>query len=477
MKSRSFLSASFRAFGLLAFALVGLSPCGAQVINIKDQLELFADDYVIEELKGGAQKHLCQPEPKEVVLTTDAPWEGNSSEFFTVFQDGEIYRMYFRAGAFDFTANKPLREDVTCMMESKDGITWVRPNVGIFDFEGTKENNIVWMGDSAIHNFTPFKDGNPAAPPEARYKAIAEKRAPRGYESADGVHWRRAGDKPLVTDGTFDSQNLAFWDSYRNEYRMYWRTNPFYPGGFQSRSIATATSPDFVNWGAPQPLRYPGKEEPKELWDMQLYTSGVQPYFRAPHLFVGFPTRVLKRYRSEVLFMISRDGVNFFRWDEPAIPSTAPQDRGGNRGNFMAWGMLQLPGKPDEISVYATEGGREVGPYRRLRRFAYRLDGFVRVGAGAEGGEVVTKALLFSGTELTLNYKAHEGGEVRVEFQNETGGVIKGFSAQDCDPLTGDSTRAIVKWKGKSDLSGAPSQEAVRVRFVLKNADLYSLKF
>ncbi|MDP6063302.1 MAG: hypothetical protein QGI49_00695, partial [SAR202 cluster bacterium] len=49
-------------------------------------------------------------------------------------------------------------------------------------------------------------------------------------------------DEPIITDGKFDSQNLIFWDSVRNEYREYHRA--FRDG----RDIKTAISQDFTNW-------------------------------------------------------------------------------------------------------------------------------------------------------------------------------------------------------------------------------------
>ncbi len=458
-------------------------PALAQVINIEDRVELFADDFLVEKLEGGVRRVVQKPEPKEVVMTFDAAWESNSVGMVTVFADGDRYRMYYRGGR----SSGEKKAEVTCTAESRDGIAWERPTLNLFDWEGSKANNIVWAGDSATHNFAPFKDGNPEAPASARYKAIGQSRAPRAYESADGIHWKLVLDKGLVTKGTFDSHNIAFWDAFRSEYRMYWRFNPKSEGGpLHDRAIRTATSPDFTAWGTPRDVRYPGIPEP-ETWEQtaQLYTSGVLPYFRAPQIYVGFPTRFIlvkvgqaegkKSYSTEPQLMMSRDGVNFQRWEEPVIPQTAPADRGGNRSNFMAWGMVQLPGKPDEISVYAKENYMAQTPVR-LRRFVYRLDGFVALEADASGGEVLTPALLFSGSELKLNYRAKPGGEVRVELQGETGNPLEGYTLAECEPLTGDSTRAVVRWKAGADLSKAAAQGSVRLRFVVKNAELFSVQ-
>lgn len=87
--------------------------------------------------------------------------------------------------------------------------------------------------------------------------------------------------------------------------------------------------------------------------------------------------------------MTSRDGTKFHRYAEAVIPRTAPKDRNHNRSNYMAWGMFQLPGKPNEISVYASENYYEPTP-GRVRRFVYRVDGFVALRGGEEGGQVTT---------------------------------------------------------------------------------------
>ena len=111
----------------------------------------------------------------------------------------------------------------------------------------------------------------------------------------------------------------------------------------------------------------------------------------------------------EPIFMSSRDGITFDRWNEPVIPQTAPEDRDGNRSNYMTNGLVVLPENDREYAVYATEAYYS-GPDSRVRRFTYRLDGFVSLHAGDEGGTMVTKPLIYSGDHLSLNFKTSEGG-------------------------------------------------------------------
>lgn len=463
---------------LLFFVAFSPLAANAEPVSMGNRLELFADEFLIEE-KSGVEFQVHRPEPGEVVLTAGEPWEGNTSGYFGVFQDGDIYRMVYRGWKHDSgDIKKVIHPEVTCMAVSKDGIYWEKPNLGVREFEGSKENNIIMTG-MGCHNFTAFLDKNPDADPKAKYKAVGsddwfaaaakgeakpkKKRGLYAFQSPDCIHWELATEKPVIFDGAFDSQNLAFWDEDRKEYRAYWRIF-----ANKVRAIRTATSKDFIHWENQADLTYVEGTPVQHL-----YTNAIQKYIRAPHLFVGFPTRFLpdEGQRVEPIFMISRDGVEFTRYNEPVIPEDAPKDRKGNRSNYMTWGMLSLPEKPDEISVYATEAYYGSVP-GRVRRFVYRVDGFVSLHAGEAGGEIVTKPVTFDGSTLTLNYAADPGGSVEVALLDESGKPVSGYSAT----LTGDSVAADVKWKGGSglaELSGKP----VKMRFRIENADLYSMRF
>ena len=429
-------------------------------VDVGNRLELFIDDHLIESTEGDVSRQLVLPEPQEVVFETGEPWEGNTSGYYTVFQDGDLYRMIYRGWQHD-EKMKATHREVTCYAESKDGIHWTKPKLGLFDWNGSKDNNIVWLSPGT-HNFTAFRDANPAARAESRYKAFGGIGDFGGglvpFESSDAVHWKQTQKKPVITHGAFDSQNLAFWDTDRGEYRAYWR---YFGNGV--RAIRTATSKDFIHWENEADLAYP-KDTPNE----HLYTNAIQKYFRAPHLFIGFPTRYEpKSQQVEPIFMSSRDGVTFHRYAEPVIPRTAPKDRNHNRSNYMVWGMFQLPGKPNEIAVYGTENYYESTP-GRVRRFAYRVDGFVALRGGADGGRVTTKPLAFKGQQLLLNYLVKPDGALTVEVLNAAGEVTGRSKV-----LSGNVVDAPVVWDQTPELGAG----TVRLRFTVKNADVYSLRF
>ena len=478
--------------------------------HIGSRLELFVDEALIESMTGQVSLRMHRPERREVVLRTDAPWEGNASAFQSVFKDGDLYRMYYR-GLHYRHSGEPAQslEDhpwMLCYAESDDGIHWRKPELDLFEFNGSKANNIILtpeflkdIGGDPAHTAT-FKDANPDCPADQRYKIVIVGQKPRGLHvlaSADGIRFKPISGKPSVTKGAFDSQNLMFWDPIRCEYREYHRS--FADG---VRGIMTATSKDILNFPEPVWLEFPGAA--KE----HLYTNQVQPYYRAPHIFMGFPMRYNDRGWSEstlnlpeleerlvrakssrrygtavtdALFMTSRDGRVFKRWPEAFIrPGPAKKDTWTYGDNFVFWGMVEtashLPSAPNDISLYASEGYWR-GASTSVRRYAIRIDGFVSAHAPAAGGEIITRPLVFEGGNLTLNLATSGAGSVQVEIQDANGNPIKGYTLDDCPEIYGDDICYTVRWKQKGGdlrpLAGKP----VRLHFVLKDADLYAFQF
>ena len=470
----------------------------ANVLEIGSRRELFVDDFLIERLDG-ARRVLHHPTPREVSLVRDQPWEGNVSGYTTLFQDGDLYRMYYRGTHTIYTEGKvtsPHRE-LVCYAESQDGIRWSRPELGLIEFDGSTKNNIIWDGVGS-HNFTPFKDANPDCPSEAKYKAVGSGGGKHGlfaFQSADGVHWKPIADEPVITKGAFDSQNLAFWDTTRGQYRAYVRD--FREG----RDVRTCTSEDFVRWTDPVFLEYsPGRVS-------QLYTNGVTPYYRAPHVFLGFPTRYVDHgwaestkqlpqleYRllvassnrrqgtafTDGMLMSSRDGLRFHVWPESFIRPGIQRPGSWFYGdNYQNWGLVEtkspLDGAPNELSIYVSEAGRQPEG-NRLRRHTLRIDGFVSVQAPLRGGELVTRPLVFEGDRLEINFSTSAAGSIQVEIQDEQGQAIPGYALSDCAEIFGDRLDQVVSWADKPEL-GPLAGKPVRLKFVLKDADLYSIRF
>jgi len=89
---------------------------------------------------------------------------------------------------------------------------------------------------------------------------------------------------------------------------------------------------------------------------------------------------------------------------------------------------------------------------------------------------MITKPVVFSGKELTINYATSAAGTVLVEIQDEAGQPIPGYSLADCPEIFGDHIERVVSWNDGTDVSTLAGR-SVRLRFVLQDADLYSIQF
>ena len=177
--------------------------------------------------------------------------------------------------------------------------------------------------------------------------------------------------------------------------------------------------------------------------------------------------------------MSSRDGIVFQRWGEALIRPGLNRERWGNRCNYVWHGIIEtpseVPGAPNEWSIYSTEGYYE-GAMNHVRRFTVRMDGFVSVNAPLAGGEIVTRPLTFRGSRLELNVSTAAAGAMRVEIQTPEGRPVQGFAAADCEEIWGDAIERNVLWKDQPDLAALAGQP-IRLRFTMNDADLYSFRF
>ncbi len=432
-------------------------------VDVSSRLELLVDDFLIESMKDVELK-LQHPTPREIAVYCNAPWEGPISFYVTVFKDDDRYRMYYRGENRE--GGPPA---VTSYAESRDGIRWEKPPLGVFEFGGSKKNSIVWDGEGT-HNFAPFKDSNPAAPDTERYKALAG--GPLiAFASEDGIHWRKMREEPVITKGKFDSQNLAFWDTEQGCYAAYFRDSR---DGF--RDIRRCTSADFVNWSEPEWLDY------GDVLQEHLYTNATTPYFRAPHIYLAFPKRFVPSRKavdehpnpgvSDGVFMTSRDGIHWHRWMEAFLRPGLDCNNWTERNNHIAYGVV--PTGKEEISIYWVEHYRH--PTCHIRRGTLRTDGFVSVHAPYADGELLTKLLKFKGSELVINYSTSAVGSIRVEIRDEQGKPIPGYTLDESPEIYGDEIERVVAWSNGPDVSTLAGRP-VRLRFLMRDADLYSIRF
>ncbi len=476
------LSTSALSCLILSLCVVLQAAGSDDVVDIGNRLEPFVDGRLIDQLTD-ARLTPHAPQPREVVLKFDQPWEGLYSGYTTVLKAGKMFRLYYRGMP---AARHALDTEVACVAESEDGIHWTKPKLGLFEVQGTKDNNVVLARHRACHNFAPFLDTNPDAPADQRYKALGGTGAPGliAFVSPDGIRWTELQKEPVITKGAFDSQNNAFWSESEQQYVCYFRV--FRDG---KRWIARTTSEDLIHWAEPVDLELDGK--PRQ----HLYTNQIHPYVRAPHIYIGLPTRFFPGRRvvteeeakaigtpternyandcTDILLCSARGGTELKRmFLEAFIRPGVDLRNWTSRANYAARGIVETG--PGELSIYVKHNSGY--PAVHMRRYTLRLDGFVSVRAPYAGGEMITKPITYTGNRLTINYATSAAGGLKVEIQTPDGKPIEGFALGDCPEIIGDRIEDTVRWKDGEDVSQLAGKP-VRLRFVMNDADLYSIRF
>lgn len=457
--------------------------------DIGSRLELFVDHFLIDELKN-TRLILHSPIDQGPVLYFDKPWEGPFCGYVTILKDKDKFRLYYRglpkAGKDGSTA------ETTCYAESIDGINWTKPVLGIYEVDGTLNNNVV-LADHApfSHNFSPFIDQKPGISETEHYKAIAgtERTGLVGFKSADGIRWQKVSEGPLITKGAmrgpFDSQNLAFWSTVENRYICYFRS--WTTGETRYRTVSRTSSKDFIHWEEPVEMNF--GDTPRE----HLYTNQTAPYFRAPHIYISIAARFMPQRQvlteeqalelnvnpkyfkdcSDAVLMTTRGGNKYDRtFMESFIRPGIGLQNWVSRSNYPALNVVQT--SPDEMSIYVNQDYAQ--PTAHLHRYTLRIDGFTSINAPYNGGEMITKAFRFTGDKLLLNFSTSAAGFIKIEILDHEGNPLEGFELKNASEIIGNEIEKVVIWSGDPDLkklNGVP----VRLRFVMKDADLYSIRF
>jgi hypothetical protein len=469
----------------LIVSFVGLCVGAQGELVLEDRPQLFVDHHFVESLEGEARLKLWEPRGGEAVLDFDKPWEGRYCGYATVLKDGDRYRMYYRG--LPEAGKDGSDTETTCYAESDDGIHWVKPNLGIHVIDGSTDNNVILKdGAPFSHNFSPFIDTRPGVDDLERFKAIAGTHASKlaTFVSGDGIHWSKKTDA-IITEGAFDSQNVAFWSESEQQYLCYFRV--WSQGVFKGyRSIARSTSPDFETWSEPIEMTY--SDTPRE----HLYTNQTQPYFRDPSLYVAIAARFMPGRRvvdaetfeaiggqasysgdcSDTVLMTSRGGTSYQRtFMEGFVRPGLGLNNWSSRTNYPALGLV--PTGPEEMSFYIQRNYGQTSHH--LQRMVLRTDGFASVRGAYSGGVLHTKPFVLKGDELVLNFATSAAGAIRVELRTEDGERLPGFTRGKCDEILGDQIERVVKWGGESDLSPLKG-ETIRMSVYLNDADLFSIR-
>jgi hypothetical protein len=485
------MTSAMMANAAMLAVVASTPPVSGGAVDIGPGPHLFVDDVLIASRTGVVRTiHPCRKLTRPV-LEPEYPWEGQRVYVYgSVYYDAALrrFRMWYMSspltGKRDPRLNRS-RNALVLYATSKDGLRWHKPRLGLYDFDGSRDNNIVYGLDSP----SAILDVN-ESDPARRYKMLGyvrtQARGPGAGASysADGLTWHDYGGEPLFK--THDTITLTR-DPKTGEYLAFHKIMAAVRG-YPRRLVGLATSSDLRKWSAPELVLVPDEKDDAwaklpgqrtEFYDMSAFPYGSQ--------FLGLVAvfRVMRRIEKtapaqscddgpiHAELVHSRDGRQWHRLDErkPIIPN-GPAD-------FDAGCILGMINTPvihgDEIWVYytgitTTHGGAMPAKRITIGRAAWRLDGFVSLDAGPAGGVVEMVPVRLAGGRLIVNADA-TGGRLAVEVLDETGKPPPGYSTADCVALHEDAVRHAVRWKQRDTLPRAP---AVRLRFHLTSCQLFS---
>jgi len=478
---------------LLTVCFASFSPSSnGEPYSLGTDKFLFLDDFLLDEIER-AEFTVNPPQCTSLVLIADRPWEnGGITSYGNVLWDpqAEEYRLYYVPVCWDVQPGFCL-----AMATSKDGVHWEKPNLGAVEWKGSRENNIVVLGQ---REGTVIIDPN--APPERRYAFISSEPTlkTRLFTSPDGIHFTM-DDQP-VSDLHSDSQISTFWDGDAGMYFHYPRRvlDGFRAAGF----VATRNIDD--PWPEPDSIPVVMSRDERDLPELDLYTNAAQKYARNAYL--AFPTPYYhynrppeRAYLNEPILAkggksndgtiesqlaTSRDGRSWRRYRTPYVPL-------GNYQGLDVKIAMAVPGILErdnrlyqyfmgytfthgDVRIRYGQGGRHLGGVFLVEQ---RVDGFISLDFEYEGGTVTTEPFVFEGNRLELNLNTSASGQAQVAILDAEGNEVSGFGTGEARIINGDYLSATVAWKdGNSDVS-ALAGKPVRLRFVCRGTKLYSFQF
>jgi len=441
--------------------------------------QLFIDDYWISSSKNIIST-LHQPEKNELnpLIQGDVPWEQNPYCFGTVIYDEEasIFKFWYQSYN-DIDISLQVRTPVL-YATSKDGIKWNRPNLGIFEFQGSKDNNIILQnyGHHDLYSPSVIKD-TLDSDPKKRYKMIwwDFPLGKKGYQddgmcvafSPDGIHWKKYPDNPVlqvskneksISDvmSVMQDQNTGKFVAYTKGWAAPWPSH---------RQIVRVESTDFIHWSEPEVVI----RHAHDLKDPQSYGMTTSQ-FGNNYIGMIYSYKKPGNETIDVQLTISHDNKN---WDRVANQKIfIPLGKSGSWDDGMIF-CAPLFNYNNKTLIYfsAWDNSHDSKERRRsgIGLATLRLNGFVSLDAKKEGN-ITTKIIKNAEGPLLVNANAKEG-VLRAEILDKHGNPISGYSMKDCIPIQSDDVLQLVEWKNHNKLPHAT--EPIQIRFELTKVSLY----
>ncbi|MEW6303211.1 MAG: hypothetical protein AB1705_07060 [Verrucomicrobiota bacterium] len=459
-------------------------------MNIGATPQFFIDDYVVDNRWGIRYKreHVLRVfhQPKKHAAN---PLLKGDCGFVCVVREPDTgqFKMWYQTHAWVGQADDETKTLYgVAYAESKDGIKWVQPKLGLVEWKGSKDNNIVWRGPlnsrASGHQILDLPEADRRGFRYVMtYRTGGAKKGLNGIRvigSRDGVHWDEKSDT-FIHALPSDTVNSIVYDRERNQYVMYCRGKDRYrlfSGEVletgESRRISRMSNPElWTEWKTwPQAILLPDEFDARENFNA----------------FYGMPTRYhagiywgalwVFRFNDNIYtdLAISRDGVQFERL--PSRPKMIELGPDGSWDDAMNFGSPDWVEIGDEWWLYYTGWDGDHGGKDRtgsIGLLTMRKEGFISMHGPSGGGVIVTRQIKWPGGRLFVNADASQG-ELKVRVSGERRKPLAGFDYADCATFTGNQTAHEVTWKGAS--IDSLKDQVIRLEFFLKNADIYTFR-
>ena len=452
---------------------------------------LVLDTRTIESAKNA--KLVVSPavkDPNNPLFGEDEPWEKRFDNLYpNVIYDRQedIYKCWYSPFIVDHSAKQMTleerwareydpprgREMGVCYATSTDGIVWDKPPLGLVEFEGSRENNLVYRGPHGAGILKDFRESDAAK----RYKMLAtrEELEMTVSFSPDGIHWGSLSPCPRINPYRVDGTHYnVLWIEEAGEYVGFTRMRNKREGGSEAmrgllgawppRQVGRTVSKDFLEWTQAEAI-LEGIDD-----NLQIYSM---PVFRHGSVFLGLPVIHNQRTdRTWTELAWSADTVTWHRLcpSSPLIPNSEEV------GSYD-WGCAYSSAYPvfleNEIRLYyGASNGLHFGwrdGFFCLARI--RPDGFAgyEQDLARKPAVITTVPALCRGRELQLTADVQSVGSVTVRLLDESDDRIIAES----EPVEETVTDGVVNWKNGFSPASIGGR-VVRKEFTIWGGRLYS---
>ena len=454
------------------------------MLNLGSDKHVFTDTTLIDTNLGKKTKPGTLPAGLEIsvhapticptpILGSKMPWETSFTSNGSVIEEEGYYRFYYECLPQGIRSNSIA---VACI-ESEDGEHWVKPDFGIVEFNGSRQNNLVFDSNIAgrpVNTVSIFRDFiaetarrfklsyvSPSSDGDCVFTAISD----------NGHQWNTSAIDAFKSEFLIHNIHTDL-DTRQGKYVVFLNQDIH---GLET--ITRSESYSFDCLPSPEPVFKPASW--KECGHLNSSTA-YAPWPDGDSYLMFITTG-----SNTIQMLTSRDG---FAWDsKPKLPI--------NNSGFLQPGAIFSPctglfrSKNGDFSliVAVTENPitkPKIGANKLSDNYyiiTWPEDGLMSLEAVNEGA-IVTKPFIFTGETLNVNASINQKGYIKFELIDATANQtsykepIENREFKDCDDLKADKHNHLVTWSGESSLSkwsGRPVRLAIR----MKKSRLHSLHF